>query len=103
MNLTMNKSQQKEIKNEKRKKQNRKSIWKYQFRKKNEIGLWLGEWVHEQGFSGRAVCKIHDDWEGLRRGTVDDWAHNLVEDMVDAGILEKFDDPETGEEMVKPV
>ncbi len=79
----------------------------YSFQQKEKDGLWLGEWKARFASGlidrGRVVCKIHLDWEGFRQGTIDGWAHNLLEDMVEAGMLRKIEDPKTGEEFIEPV
>jgi len=60
---------------------------------KNENGIWLGRYTFED-LSGKAVCKIERNWQNLHMiepESIDpeQWAKDLIEDMVDRGMLKE--------------
>ncbi len=86
--------------------QNRGHAFNYKFQLKN--GVWLGEYVStSQDYSGRSICKtnlcIKDlTFKKFDLSSPDRYVKALIDSMVESGQLEKFRDPETGEEMIKP-
>jgi|SRR3989344_4446811 len=76
-------------------------------------GIWRGEFSNPLvDYRGKALCKTNlclsdlaikrvdmNTTEGYFRAVIDD----LVEKGVEKGLFEKYKDPETGEEMIKPV
>ena len=79
----------------------------YNFRK-NEKGIWVGEYsANERIGTGYATVKINLDWKGVdmivpRPFDHEGWAKDLLEQMVDEGMLELKRDEKTGEEVVIP-
>ncbi|MFH1431566.1 MAG: hypothetical protein ABIG37_03825 [Nanoarchaeota archaeon] len=79
----------------------------YKFSLKDEI--WLGEYTSSSsGYGGRSVCKtnlcIKDlTFRKFDTRTPEGFAKAIIGSMVEGGQLEKFKDPETGEEMIKAI
>lgn len=87
--------------------ENRGQAFDYKFSLEN--GVWLGEYVSTQSdYNGRSICKTNLCLSDLSfrkfdMRTPDGWAKAMVDSMVEGGQLEKFRDPETGEEMIRPL
>ena len=79
----------------------------YHFRK-NENGVWVGEYsANERIGTGYTVAKINLDWKGVdmivpRHFDPEGWTKDLLEQMVNNGMLEIVKDGKTGEEVVVP-
>lgn len=80
---------------------------KYEF-KKNDKGIWVGEYSAGGGIGkGYATAQTNLDWRGVEfiypePVNPEEWAKNLLEQMVDNGMLEIVKDNKTGEEVVLP-
>lgn len=83
------------------------SLIEYHF-KKNAQGIWVGEYFGEGRIGkGYATVKTNLDWKGVdmivpRPFDPEGWAKDLLEQMVDNGMLEIVKDDKTGEELVIP-
>lgn len=87
---------------------NREQTFDYEFVLKN--GIWQGEYINfpAADYNGRSVCKTfscleHLNFERVDLRTPEGFAKALIDSMVENGKLEKFKDPETGEDMIRPV
>jgi len=86
---------------------NRGQTFDYKFQLKDTI--WLGEYVSASSeFNGKSICKtnlcIKDlTFKKFDLRTPEGYAKALIDSMVDGGQLESFEDPETGEEMIRPI
>jgi hypothetical protein len=71
--------------------------------KKNEKGIWIGEYSGSFCGKGRAVCIIKPDWKdiGMTYPVPEDCAKDVVISGVDNGLFEVYKDPNTGEGMIK--
>ena len=87
--------------------ENRAQSFDYQFILDN--GIWKGEYKStSNSYGARSFCKtslcIEDlSFRKFDLRTPDGYAKALVDSMVESGQLERFNDPETGEEMIKPL
>ena len=70
--------------------------------------IWIGRYSAREGIgNGYASAKINLDWQGVdmivsRSFDPEGWAKDLLEQMVDKGMLEIKRDEKTGEEVVVP-
>jgi len=85
---------------------NGEQAFDYRFTKEGD--LWKGEWDSRvSSWSGRSICKTfvcmpEMDFRKVDMRTPEGFARAMLESMVDRGMLVTYDDPETGEKMVKP-
>lgn len=67
---------------------------RYEF-KPNGKGIWVGLYQFPKGTEGRAVCRTTEHWQKtnwqMRKPSPDEWAADLVQSMVDQGLLEVVD------------
>ena len=79
----------------------------YKFELKD--GVWHGEYKsQESDFSGKSICKtnlcIGDmTFKKFDCRTQEGYTQAVIDSMISSGVMETFPDPETGEEMIRPV
>ncbi len=72
----------------------------YRFNFNEDSGLWFGSYMFEgSGRGNHAVCALESNFEGLNfqlqsNLSSDEWASNLIEDMVHEGMLKVVEGPE---------
>ena len=81
----------------------RTDVLEYSF-KKRENEMWFGDYHNNTCGFGKAVCSINPFLDNLKLGianiSTEQWAHDLVDNMVKTGRLKKVKDPETGEDLI---
>lgn len=86
---------------------NKGDSYNYSFSLKD--GIWLGEYESTSAdYRGRSVCKtnlcINDlSFRKFDLSTPQGYVKALVDSMISSGQLESYKDPETGEEMLRPL
>jgi hypothetical protein len=85
---------------------NQEQVFDYKFSLKN--GIWQGEFSSPGGYRERSICKTNLclgelNFENVDLRSSEGYAKALIDSMVRTGFLETFKDPETGEEMIRPV
>ena len=85
---------------------NFEQMFDYKFSLKN--GIWQGEFSSPDGYRGRSICKTNLclgelNFKKVDLRTPEGYAKALIDNMVQTGYLETFEDPETGEEMIRPI
>ena len=85
---------------------NNEQMFDYKFSLKN--GIWQGEFSSPEGYSGRSICKTNlclgeVNFKEVDLSNPEEYVKALIDSMVQTGYLETFENPETGEEMIRPV
>ncbi len=76
---------------------------------KNKDGIWVGRYntLEKSIGEGLAFAKTNLNWQGLSMRVPtpgsDGWAHDLIDDMINEGMLEIIHDKNTGQEFIKPI
>jgi len=86
---------------------NHEQLFDYRFSLKD--GIWQGEWSSPvNNYIGKSVCKTNlclgnINFERVDLGSPEGFAKALIDSMIRTGYLETYKDPDSGEEMIKPV
>lgn len=85
---------------------NGQSFW-YSYELKD--GLWIGGYTSTRVYyEGKAICKTHlcikdMNFRKFDVTTPEGYMKAIIESMVESGMLERFDDQDSGEEMFRPI